>query len=302
MINLRYHIVSLVAVFLALAIGVIAGTTVINDQVVKELERSDRALRTALTTQQNANNTLKSQVALFNSWGGAIAKKLEKDQLRERNVVLILSNGVDGKIVANVQDALTTAGATRAGTITFSNRWNLADEGTRQQLGSVLGLGSAATTTDISTVGAQKIATRLDTPSDPNAAGDLLQGLSQSGFIQISNAASGAFPPAGSVVIWLSSGNPNPSPPDAQVSLPLLRALVGHVAVAVGEPLNAADSLSNQIHGDATLARTVATVDHVDTILGLAGLIAGLHDIAEGFPAPHYGRGPGTTGVAPTPS
>ena len=93
MINLRYHIVSLVAVFLALAIGVIAGTTVINDQVVKELERSDRALRTALTTQQNANSALKSQVALFNSWGDAIAKKLEADQLRDRNVVLILSNG-----------------------------------------------------------------------------------------------------------------------------------------------------------------------------------------------------------------
>jgi hypothetical protein len=145
------------------------------------------------------------------------------------------------------------------------------------------------------------MATRLDTPSDPNATGDLLHALSQSGFIQISNATSGAFPPAGSVVVWLSSGNPNPSPPDAQVSLPLLRALVGLLPVAVGEPLNSPDSLSNQIHGDATLARTVATVDHVDTILGLAGLVAGLHDVAAGLPAPHYGRGPGTTAVAPTP-
>jgi hypothetical protein len=301
MINLRYHIVSLVAVFLALAIGVIAGTTVINDQVVKELERSDRALRTALATQQDANTALKSQIAIFNTWGEAIAKKLEKDQLRGRNVVMILSNGVDGKIVANVQDALTAAGATRAGTITFSNRWNLADDGTRQQLGSVLGLGSSATTTDIATGGAQRIATRLDTPSDTSTAGDLLQALSQSGFIQISNAAAGAFPPAGSLIVWLSSGNLNPSPPDGQVSLPLLRALAAHMAVVVGEPLNAADSLSDQIHGDATLSRSVATVDHVDTIPGLAGLVTGLHDVAAGLPAPHYGRRSGTTAVAPTP-
>jgi hypothetical protein len=301
MINLRYHIVSLVAVFLALAIGVIAGTTVINDQVVKELERSDRALRTALAKQQDTNTLLKSQVSLFNAWGDAIAKKLEKDELRGRNVILILSNGVDGKIVTNVQDALTTAGATRAGTITFSDRWNLADDGARQQLGSVLGLGTAATATDIATRGAQRIATRLGTPSDPNAAGDLLQALSQSGFIQVSNAPSGAFPPAGSLVIWLSSGNLNPSPPDGQVSLPLLRALAGHVPVAVGEPLNSPDSLSDQIRGDATLSRSVATVDHVDTILGLAGLVSGLHDVVAGLPAPHYGRRSGTTAVAPTP-
>ncbi len=301
MINLRYHIVSLVAVFLALAIGVIAGTTVINDQVVKELERSDKALRTALATQQDANTALKSQLGLFNTWGETIVKGLEKDQLRAHNVVLILSNGVDAKIVSNVQDALTEAGATRAGSITFSNRWNLADAVTRQQLGSILGLGSAATTADVETKGVQRIATRLDTPSDPSTPGDLLQALTQSGFIQVTNSGGGAFPPAGSLLIWLSSGSRSPSPADAEVSLPLLRALVGRMPLAVGEPLNSPDSLSDQIHGDAALSRAVATVDHVDTILGVAALVLGLHDVAAGLPAPHYGRRAGATAVAPTP-
>jgi len=301
MINLRYHIVSLVAVFLALAIGVIAGTTVINDQVVKELERSDRALRTALATQQDTNTALKSQVGLFNTWGEAIVKRLEKDQLRSRDVVLILSNGVDAKIVSNIQDALTEAGATRSGSITFSTRWNLGDDGSRRQLGSILDLGPTATTTDIASRGVERIAARLDTPSDPNASGDLLQALTQSGFIQVSNPSAGAFPPAGSLIIWLSSGGRNPSPPDAQISLPLLRALVGRMPLAFGEPLNSPDSLSDQIHSDATLSTEVATVDHVDTILGVASLVVGLHDVATGLPAPHYGRRAGATAVAPTP-
>src|SRR5205823_3818933 len=141
----------------------------------------------------------------------------------------------------------------------------------------------------------ERIANRLDTPSDPNAAGDLLQALTQSGFIQLSNPGAVAFPPAGSLLIWLSSGNRNPSPPDTQVALPLLRALVGRRALAVGEPLNSLDSLIDQIHGDATLSLAVATVDHVDTILGLAGLVDGLHDVAAGLPAPHYGRRAGAT-------
>ena len=62
-----------------------------------------------------------------------------------------------------------------------------------------------------------------------------------------------------------------------------------------------ADSLSDQIHGDAALNRTVATVDHVDTIPGVAALIAGLHDVATGLPAPHYGTRRGTAAIAPTP-
>jgi len=301
MINLRYHIVSLVAVFLALAIGVIAGTTVINDQVVKGLERSDATLRASLQKQQDSNGVFKSQLNLWESWGGTIAKQIEKDVLRGRTVALMLSSGVDGKIVSNVQNALTIAGATRGGTITFSSRWNFNDDTARQQLGSILGLGPAATAADVATQGADRIANRLDTPGDPNAAGDLLQALAQGGFIQVSDPTGGAFPPAGSLVVWLSSGAPNPSPPDGQFSLPLLRAMIEHVSIAVGEPMASADSLSDQIHGDAALNRTVATVDHVDTIPGVAALIAGLHDVATGLPAPHYGTRRGTTAIAPTP-
>ncbi|HEV2686471.1 MAG TPA: copper transporter, partial [Actinomycetota bacterium] len=105
----------------------------------------------------------------------------------------------------------------------------------------------------------------------------------------------------GSLVVWLSSGAANPSPPDGQFALPLLRSLIARVSVAVAEPMGSADSLSDQIHGDATLNRSVATVDHVDTIPGVAALILGLHDVAAGLPAPHYGTRRGTTAIAPTP-
>src|SRR5205814_6867849 len=81
-INLRYHIVSLVAVFLALAIGVIAGTTVINDQVVKGLERSDGTLRRLLKAQQDANASLNGELNLWQTWGGSVAKGIEQDKLK----------------------------------------------------------------------------------------------------------------------------------------------------------------------------------------------------------------------------
>ena len=301
MINLRYHIVSLVAVFLALAIGVIAGTTVINDQVVKGLERSDSTLRASLKTQQDANASLKTQLNVYENWGGAVARLIEKDALKGRTVVLLMSNGVDGKVVSNVQNALTVAGATRGGSITFTSRWNFGDDAARQQLGSIFGLGTAATAADVAAQGADRLASRLDIPGDPNAAGDLLRALSDGGFIQVTDPTGGTFPVSGSLVIWLSSGASTPSPPDGQFSLPLLRALIQDRPVAVAEPMGSADSLCDQIQGDATLNKAIATVDHVDTIPGVAGLIWGIHTVASGLPAPHYGTRRGTTAIAPTP-
>lgn len=301
MINFRYHIVSLVAVFLALAIGVIAGTTVINDQVVKGLERSDKTLRHALQSQQDENTTLKNSLSTMNAWGALLASGAERDELKGHVVVLVVSNGVDGKTIANVENALSVAGATRGGTITFSARWNFSDDPTRQQLGQLLGVGPTARTSDIAGEGAQHFASRLLSPGDPSSTGDLLQGLVQAGFIQISGQATGSFPPPDALIAWLSSGAPNPSPPDAAFTLPVLRALVGHAPLAVAEPMRSADSLSDRIHGDAILARAVATVDHIDTIPGVVSLIAGLHDVSSGLPAPHYGTRHSATAVAPTP-
>ncbi|HYH28079.1 MAG TPA: copper transporter, partial [Actinomycetota bacterium] len=48
MISFRFHLVSLVAVFLALGLGILAGTTVLDRQIVSQLERqTDRLSRTA---------------------------------------------------------------------------------------------------------------------------------------------------------------------------------------------------------------------------------------------------------------
>ncbi|TMK19625.1 MAG: copper transporter, partial [Actinobacteria bacterium] len=44
MINLRYHIVSLAATFLAFGLGILAGTTVIDQGLVSSLRQNTSAL------------------------------------------------------------------------------------------------------------------------------------------------------------------------------------------------------------------------------------------------------------------
>jgi hypothetical protein len=299
MINFRYHIVSLVAVFLALAIGVIAGTTVINHEIVKGLEASDRTLRRSLSTQQDANDALQAELSLWESFGTAITPSFIKDRLHGKRLVLLIANGVSGKMVGDVEDKIRDAGGSRAGTITFSDRWTLADDATKQQLALALGAGSTSDPADLERQAAQRLSQRLAVTGNPDADGDLLKTLNDDGFISVKDQTGGQFPPSEAILVWLSSGNPDPSPPDAQFTLPLLRGLAGTTPIATGEPLGAAVSLSDQIKDDAALSRSVATVDHVDTIPGLISLIAGLRDVSGGLPAPHYGVRRGSSGVAP---
>jgi len=302
MINLRYHIVSLVAVFLALSIGVIAGTTVLNDQVVKGLKASDKTLRDTLTTQQDAIDGLQREISLWEGFGTSIEAGLVKDRLRNKKVVLLAANGVDGKLIGDVADEIVRAGGSRMGTITFTDRWMLADDTIRRQLALAIGASSSEDASELEKKAAQRLAQRFAVPGDPAAKGDLLQVLQKEGFLSVSDQTGGVFPPSGSLMLWLSSGTADPLPPDAQFTLPLLKGLSGVSPIAVGEPLAAADSLTDQIRGDAELIQTVATVDHVDTIPGRIALISGLHQIASGLPAPHYGVRRGTSGIAPTPS
>jgi len=299
MINFRYHIVSLVAVFLALAIGVIAGTTVINHEIVKGLEASDRTLRNALSTQQDANDALKNELSLWESFGTAISPSFVKGKLSGKKIILLIAAGTNGGLVGDVEDALRQAGASRAGSITFSTKWALGDDATKQQLGLALGTASSSDPADLERRAAQRLTQRLAVSADPGAKGDILKTLVDDGFISLNDQSGGQFPPAGSLMVWLSSGNADPSPPDGQFTLPFLKGLAGTEAMAVGEPFGAADSITDQIKADATLLHSVATVDHVDTIPGLISLIAGLRDVAAGLVAPHYGVRRGNSGVAP---
>src|SRR5207237_9891670 len=93
MINFRFHIVSLIAVFLALALGIVMGATVVNRAIVDRLNsRID-------TVEKNAN-----------------ARKTESDQLRGQ--VGQLNGYIDGTTdyaVAGRLDATTVATTAKRG-------------------------------------------------------------------------------------------------------------------------------------------------------------------------------------------
>ena len=61
MINFRFHLVSLIAVFLALGLGILVGSTVVDQVIVDRLDREIRTARRDTATVQAENRRLSDE-------------------------------------------------------------------------------------------------------------------------------------------------------------------------------------------------------------------------------------------------
>jgi hypothetical protein len=143
MINFRYHLVSLVAVFLALAIGIVAGSTVIKesilDQTQQNLDNADRNLKAL----EDSNTKLKAELDELNSRDDALDKSGAADFLQNRllgvPVLLIDVDGVDGNALTLLRQSIEAAGADMAGVVTFTDRLGLTSPADISKLEAVVG-------------------------------------------------------------------------------------------------------------------------------------------------------------------
>lgn len=117
MIDLRYHIASIVAVFLALGLGILIGSTIVGDnvlvdqqkKVIDRLEEQFETLRTreAELTTESDNKT--SIINKYENYSQAMMPILVKDQLKNYQVALVVCG--DSDVPAGLQNALSVAGA-----------------------------------------------------------------------------------------------------------------------------------------------------------------------------------------------
>jgi hypothetical protein len=143
MINFRYHLVSLVAVFLALAIGIVAGSTVIKESILDQTQQNlDRAEKN-LKDLEDTNAALRSELDQLNRRDQALDRSGVTDFLQDRlagvPVLMVKVDGVDDEATNAVRQAIVAAGADYAGTVTVTGRLGLATPADIAALQSVLG-------------------------------------------------------------------------------------------------------------------------------------------------------------------
>jgi Copper transport outer membrane protein, MctB len=146
MINFRYHIVSLTAVFLALGVGLLLGTTFLDDALEDQLRGDLEELEHDLDRAGDRNAELRRQLDAFEEEAGGLDEQLGARlfdrQLLGQPVLVVAPRGIDDGLVERVTTALDQADADVMGTWWLTDRLLLDDEDEVAQLAEVLDLST----------------------------------------------------------------------------------------------------------------------------------------------------------------
>jgi hypothetical protein len=314
-ISLRYHIVSLVAVFLALALGIVVGSTVLQEGTVSVLRATSEAVRAKSEENSRKNVELTRQIGDLQRFGVAVLPELVQNRLKGRSVVLVDTDKVDSGMRDAVRKVLEDAGAQVDGQITFSDdRLALAADAERTALGRLLAVDAGAPDVLRGEL-IRRLANRLATPAaipqeDSQRASDMLTGLQDADFLadlKLSRplaAGTDPFPRQGSLFVLLgpsATATATAVAPDAFL-VPLADQVSARGApVAGGEPaaVPAASSWITALRNNRAVSRRVSGLDSVDTVYGQLALVQALQGSLQQLPAGQYGIKDGASGLLP---
>lgn len=142
MVNFRYHIISLIAVFLALAIGVLMGSAVIDKAVVETLEEQQDDIGARVDQVIAENDGLRTAVGELEERSRRLsdeAGQLLAGSLDDVPVVVLAMRGVPPERVDDLEALLASAGAEAEGTLWFTERLALTDDEEQRDLARALG-------------------------------------------------------------------------------------------------------------------------------------------------------------------
>ncbi|PWV46051.1 copper transporter [Nocardiopsis sp. L17-MgMaSL7] len=119
MIDFRYHLVSIIAVFLALTVGLVLGTTMLQDPLLNTLQSETADLRgqsEELRAERDDSELLNTGADQFTD---AVAADVLEERLLDREVVLVAAPGADEEVVQALGGRVEEAGGSVAGRVLF---------------------------------------------------------------------------------------------------------------------------------------------------------------------------------------
>ncbi|MEU3018508.1 MULTISPECIES: copper transporter [unclassified Nocardiopsis] len=119
MIDFRYHLVSIIAVFLALTVGLVLGTTMLQDPLLNTLQSETADLRgqsEELRAERDDSERLNAGADQFTD---AVAADVLEDRLLDREVVMVSAPGADEEVVRALGERVEEAGGAVVGTLLF---------------------------------------------------------------------------------------------------------------------------------------------------------------------------------------
>jgi hypothetical protein len=324
-IDFRYHLVSLISVFLALAVGIVLGAGPLKEAIgdtltgeVDQLRASASHLRTEL---DQTNAELDQSEEAF----AVVAPDLLADTLEGRRIAIIEIGDAGDAVVQDVADRILETGATVNATVHVTGEWT--DPGRasyrRALTSSLLDYmdpepdPEAGNSEELAAALVQALTRGDDTNGEviDEDAAIVLDLLVEGGLVEVVDEVTA---PADAVIVLVgqdgdveevdpdAESTPEPSEEEATLLRSIEDAVVeialaahrGSDGVAVGGYALADDGVLARLRGDESTRRAVSTVAYVQRVVGSVSLPLALAQNMSGT-AGHFGPDENATAVVP---
>ena len=310
MVNFRFHLVSLIAVFLALGLGILVGSTVVDQVIVDRLDREIGNVSHESNQLKSDNRQLRDQASSLDDFLRKSSAYAVQQRLTGVSVAIVAEKGIDAAAVSSVLAMVRAAGANVPGVLWLDDKWRLDSpkDLVALQAAARIPTGNVAASR---LAALRALATRLAAPPPPRsrARRDVVEPLRSAGFLDFTDgkrADLAAFPARAARVLVLTGTDSHLSATDTMVDL-VQSMLAAKVPTVLGEVYDAKSGSSppkrggalEPVRGDPALAKQVTTFDDAEMPQGGLTAVVSLEQIADGRIG-HYGYGEGATETIPS--
>ena len=301
MISFRYHIVSIVAVFLALALGIIVGASGLRGAVLDDLHKQVSTLRGENSKLRVGNESLQNQADNADKFAAKYGAAILANKLAGKRVAIVTTPSADSTIARGIAKDVQLAGGTV--TTKLAIEPNFSDPASAENLINFVTKGSVhppdltlPDTDDAPTLASVLLAYELS-GKDSNAEGlvTVLAGLAKLNAVAVDGT-----PKPAQLVVLVTSGTMKAKSPEQNAMLTVLTQFSTNTlpSLVAGDGSSAQpNGLVAVVRGD-DVARVVSTVDNANTNLGQVSTALALAELAGGSNG-QYGTGPGAKALFP---
>jgi hypothetical protein len=325
-IDFRYHLVSIVAVFLALAIGIVLGAAELQGPTYNLLNGTTAKLQNELNQANSQRDVAEEQANAGDAYAEAVEPVVLRNLLAGQKLLIVTEPGAQGSVVSGITSAANDAGAEVTGQINLQAKFFDTSDTTQDSLNQInLDVASHAGLTLDNTEtyqqqAAQVIASQILTKSPLSATGIGQGGAGQGGAGQDTSAATmlSAYAYAGFLT---TSGQPataatlavvitpQTAPSDGsadpldQILVPVAQELAATSAATVVAGSSAGSGTGSPIAvlRSNNVANQVSTIDDADYVSGQSVVIEALAiQLSGGKPGSYGFASNGANAVAPS--
>jgi len=334
-IDFRYHLVSIVAVFLALAIGIVLGSTELQPAAYNFLNSTSAKLQNQLDQAASQRDAAQQQASQGEQYAQAVEPTVLRDLLTGQKLLIVTEPGAQSSVVSGITTAANDAGAAVTGQINLQPKFFDTSGTTQDSLNQTTQdvAQTASIQLDASATyeqqAAQVIASEiLTTASDSGSRSGGSQGTGNQGTGNqgTGNQATGAATmlqayaasqflsttgqparPATLAIVVTPQNVPSDGSADQldQVLIPLVQELAAKssATVVVGSSAGSGAGSPIAVLRSNNVSNQVSTVDDADLASGQTVAIQALAARLAGGKAGSYGfTANGASAVAPSPA